>query len=198
MLTIDVWFDVQEAALSGILEGVGATIFVHLLHRVELIADCVTLVTQRAILVNGELVGGPGVQSTESSLCHGRPILELANLNFALGQLADGEGRVQRRGSKLDLRGRILHGWRVPALLTILSLILVWYFVMFFVSFVGVVLSIDRGVVVFDTSRFLSQVPSSCVAKHLWQSFGIQSLIVEVNTTVNKDLIASIGRLSGI
>ena len=156
MLTLEVWFDVQEAALSGILEGVGATIFVHLLHRVELIADCVTLVTQRTILVNGELVGGPGVQSTESSLCHGRPILELANLNFALGQLADGEGRVQRRGSKLDLRRRILHFRRVPALLTILGLIFVGYFVMLLVSFVGVVLSIDRGVVVFDISRFLS------------------------------------------
>ena len=198
MLTLEVWFDVQEAALSGILERVGATIFIYLLHRVELIADCVTLVTQRAILVNGELVGGPGVQSTESSLCHGRPILELANLNFALGQLADGEGRVQRRGSKLDLRGRILHFRRVPALLTILGLIFVGYFVMFFVSFVGVVLSIDRGVVVFDTSRFLSQVPSSCVAEHLWQSFCIQSIIVEVNITVSIDLIASIGRLSGI
>ena len=69
---------------------------------------------------------------------------------------------------------------------------------MFFVSFVGVVLSIDRGVVVFDTSRFLSQVPSSCVAKHLWQSFSIQSVIVEVNITVSRDLIASIGRLSSI
>ena len=61
MLTLEVWCDVQEAALSGVLEGVGATIFVHLLHRVELIADCVTLVTQRAILVNGELVAGPWV-----------------------------------------------------------------------------------------------------------------------------------------